>query len=1239
MRSALVILVVGLVGVSAGFLDGLRAEEPSPDDAPYKHMLTGDDARRVAELEQKLSALAFAGKYAEAQQPAEEIVAIRRRAQGAKHWQTLDFERVVQTLKRLAALSAEEQAEYASAIKALAEALQLDAKGRYAQAQPLHERALVVRRRLLGEDHPDTAQSYDGLAGNLAQQRKYAEAQRLDDKALAIYRKVLGEDHPNTAASYNHVGFNLNAQAKYAEAQPLFEKALAIRRRVLGEDNTDTAESYNNVASNLGAQGRYAEAQPLFEKALAICRRALGEDHPNTAICYNNVASNLSAQGRYAEARPLFERALAICRQALGEDDPATARGYNNLAGILDDQGRHAEAQPLYEKALAISRKVLTEDHPSTATCYNNVAFNLAAQGKYAEAQPLYEHALAIFRRTRGEDHPDTATGYNNVAFNLAAQGRYAEAQALYEKALAIWRKMPREHHPDTARACHNLAFILKAQRKYAEAQPLYEKALAIWRQALGEDHPDTASCYNNLATNLDEQGRYADAQPLYEKALATYRRVLGEDHPDTARCYTNLALNLNARGKYAEAEKAAAQATRSFEAARVLVSFAGLDRAAFGGERSPLSLRAALLARSGKPVEAWEALEGGLARALLDLLSARDTWPLTPDERRQQEELLGRIHQLDQQIAALLGTKEPSDAARSQAAKLQEERAQARAQFGALATALAKKYHPVEGQAYDWRRIQNLLPDDAALVAWIDLYQLPNAADPAGDQWACVLRSRGEPAWVKLSGSGPQGAWTEADVQLREQVRPLLAGRPEDAAAPWQKTVGQLYGQRLALLAEPLGPTKDLPAVRHLIILPSDVVAGIPVEALVAARTDKQPAYTVSYAPSGTLFAWLQEQRRKAPAREARLLAVADPAFAAPDKPKDLPAPPDHGVLITLVQPDSNAARAGLQRGDVLLNYAGAKLTGREDLAEAMRKNNTDAQPGTTLPVTAWRAGQTVEVKVAPGPLGVLVSQQPAAEAIRAIRESDALLARARGDTFQPLPGSRREVEAIAKLFDKPEQLLGSDASEQRLDRLAAEGKLKDYRYLHLATHGFANPQQPLLSYLALCQDRLPDPLEQVLAGKPAYTGRLTAEHILRDWKLDADLVTLSACQTGLGKYERGEGYLGFAQGLLLAGARGLVLSEWSVDDDATALLMTRFYQNLLGKRPGLDKPMPKAEALREAKDWLRNLSADEVKEQVAALPEERGQPVKKAAPPVAPKPYAHPYYWAGFILIGDPN
>jgi CHAT domain-containing protein len=106
-------------------------------------------------------------------------------------------------------------------------------------------------------------------------------------------------------------------------------------------------------------------------------------------------------------------------------------------------------------------------------------------------------------------------------------------------------------------------------------------------------------------------------------------------------------------------------------------------------------------------------------------------------------------------------------------------------------------------------------------------------------------------------------------------------------------------------------------------------------------------------------------------------------------------------------------------------------------------------------------------------------------------------------------------------------------------------------------------------------------------------------------------------------------------------------VLSLWKVNDKATSLLMERFYQNLLGKRPGLEKPMPKALALAEAKEWLRSLTAKEIDAELArSTGDETGVRskgvVEERRPVVATNaihPYEHPYYWAGFILIGDPN
>ena len=257
-------------------------------------------------------------------------------------------------------------------------------------------------------------------------------------------------------------------------------------------------------------------------------------------------------------------------------------------------------------------------------------------------------------------------------------------------------------------------------------------------------------------------------------------------------------------------------------------------------------------------------------------------------------------------------------------------------------------------------------------------------------------------------------------------------------------------------------------------------------------------------------------------------------------------------------------------------------------------------------------------------------------------------MAARSGDEDFAPLPGTRYEVEALAQLFksdDRPARtLLGADASEPELDRLAASGELGRFGFIHLATHGVIDEAIPPRSAVILTQTGLPDPLEQVLNHKPVFDGRLSVREIQRSWDLKAELVTLSACETALGRDAGGEGFVGFTQALLMSGARSVCLSLWKVDDKATSLLMTRFYQNLLGQRPGLSKPMPKAEALHEAKQWLRNLTADQVEGELAAL--ERGQKRKLATPVAAgaqkadtdtARPFSHPYFWAAFVLVGD--
>jgi CHAT domain-containing protein len=188
-------------------------------------------------------------------------------------------------------------------------------------------------------------------------------------------------------------------------------------------------------------------------------------------------------------------------------------------------------------------------------------------------------------------------------------------------------------------------------------------------------------------------------------------------------------------------------------------------------------------------------------------------------------------------------------------------------------------------------------------------------------------------------------------------------------------------------------------------------------------------------------------------------------------------------------------------------------------------------------------------------------------------------------------LPGTRREGEAVVALVGAGQSKLIVDFAATRA--AAESDEMSQYRYVLFATHGLIDSQNPKLSALVLS---LVDE-----HGQP-QDGYLRAYQIF-NLNLPAEVVVLSACQTGLGKQVRGEGLVSLTRGFMYAGAKHVVVSLWSVNDDSTAELMARFYGGMLkeGKRP--------AEALRAA--------------QIAMLTQS--------------KRWRSPYYWAPFVLQGE--
>src|SRR5450755_530016 len=224
-------------------------------------------------------------------------------------------------------------------------------RARYAEAEPLYQRALHIWEQQLGPAHPDVAHSLNGLANLYRKQSKYAEAEPLYQRALRIREQQLGPEHPQVAYPLSNLASLYHEQGKYVEAEPLYQRALRIREQQLGPEHPDVAYPLNGLASLYHEQGKYVEAEPLYQRALRIREQQLGPEHPDVAYPLNGLASLYHEQGKYVEAESLYQRALHIRERALGSHHPKTVDTRKRLIALLYMMGQHEEAARLEAEA------------------------------------------------------------------------------------------------------------------------------------------------------------------------------------------------------------------------------------------------------------------------------------------------------------------------------------------------------------------------------------------------------------------------------------------------------------------------------------------------------------------------------------------------------------------------------------------------------------------------------------------------------------------------------------------------------------------------------------------------------------------------------------------------------------------------------------------------------------------------------------------------------------------------
>jgi len=382
----------------------------------------------------------------------------------------------------------------------------------------------------------------------------FPEARTQLQRALELRRRVLGPKNAKTLISLSHVGRVAYLQGKYPEAEALHKQALAMQSRVLGSDDPETLASMHSLAVDYVAQGKWAQGEALQNEALKLRRRVLGPEHPDTLRTMGGLAANYYEQGKYDQAVALYNQTLGIQRRVLGPEHPETLASMHNLATVYIDQGKYADAETLYSQTLEVRRRVLGLQHPETLTSMGNLAFVYIEQGKYAQAETLQHLTLETQRHVLGPEHPDTLISATLLGEVYCEQGKYAQAGALFTQNLEIQRRVLGPGHPYTLTTLADIASLYRRERKFALAETNATQVLATSRKALGNEHWFTMVAMSDLALVYQLQEKFAQSEPLAREAVETYRKQQPDDW-QRYRAESLLGASLAGQKKYAEAE------------------------------------------------------------------------------------------------------------------------------------------------------------------------------------------------------------------------------------------------------------------------------------------------------------------------------------------------------------------------------------------------------------------------------------------------------------------------------------------------------------------------------------------------------------------------------------------------------------------------------------------------------------------------------------------------------------
>ena len=991
--------------------------------------------------------------------------------------------------------------------------------GKSEQALEYYNQALPLHRALKDRRGEATTLGNIGYIYSTLWQKH--QALEYYNQALEIFRTA--KDRRGEATTLGNIGGIYKALEKKHQALEYYNQALEIFRTA--KDRKGEGIILNNIGNVYNELGNKQQALEYYNQALSL-RRASG-DRGGEAITLNNIGNIYDYLGEKQQALEYYNQALSILHTI---DDPIGKAGIlNNIGGIYHALGERQKALEYYNQALSIR---LTIDDPiGKADTFNNIGAAYNDLGKKQKALEYYNQALLLYRAI--ENQSREAITLSNIGVVYKDLGKRQQALEYYNQALFLYREVKDKN--GEAITLNNIGLVYYTLGKRQQALEYYNQTLVLFRAI--ENRTGEATVLNNIGGFYDDSGEKQKALEYYNQALFLHREVKDKDGEATA-------LN-NIGTAYDDLEEK--QKALEYYNQALLLSREVKDK---DGEAFTLSNMGIIYDDLGEKQKALEYYN----QALL-------------------------LHHG-------VGNRDEEAANFSNIALLHYDK-------GDLT--IASEYMQKAIERIEFLRNQIFIPElqnsfyltiekyyDVYIKILMELHQQSPSQGYHAQALHYSERVRARQLLTQLR---------EANVDIRQGVAPELLAQEKDlnqqlAAAlenkaklrrgSFSNTEKENLNKRInSLIAE-------LEQVEASIRLQSPSYAAINQPSKFTLQTseiqeqllDDNTLLIEYYLGQEASYLWVVSQDKVSsyqlpPQEEIEQLAEEFRNDIASETKNNLEIGQKLSEMILAPALEELGNKRLLIVGDGVLQSIPFAALPTSTSNNPLIVNNEII----TLPSASSLAALRQQVRGRPpaskklailaDPVYELEEQEGAVDlselsGMRATR--DACL------SLQQLPYTRTEAENILALVPEDEGFaaLGYEASVAT----ATSHQLSEYQIIHFAAHGCLNEDVPQFSGLALSvydsEEELQDPLLRL--------------DTIYNLTLPAELVVLSACETGLGKKLAGEGLVSLTRGFMYAGAKGVVVSFWSVNDSSTAELMSKFYQKMY--QENLKPPA----ALREA-------------------------------------------------------